>query len=100
MRIRWTLLALEQLEEIQDYIAEHDPGAAFDVTGKMIDRVEADLPLHPYLGRAGEHVPGTRELVIPGTPFIVVYRVREADDTVQVLRVRHGAQEWPPEDVD
>ncbi|MGI9303000.1 MAG: type II toxin-antitoxin system RelE/ParE family toxin [Gammaproteobacteria bacterium] len=98
MRIRWTLRALSQLDDIQDHIAEDNPRAAFDVTAKIFDRVETELPVHPYIGRAGEHVPGTRELVISGTPFIVVYRVSEDDDTVQILRVRHGAQKWPPED--
>jgi toxin ParE1/3/4 len=38
-------------------------------------------------------VPGTRELVVTGTPFIVVYRVEAA--TVVILRVLHGAQRWP-----
>ena len=39
-------------------------------------------------------VQGTRELVVPATPFIVVYRI-EATGVV-ILRVLHGAQKWPP----
>lgn len=35
----------------------------------------------------------TRELVITGTPFLIVYRV--ADGLVEILRVVHGAQKWP-----
>jgi toxin ParE1/3/4 len=38
-------------------------------------------------------VPSTRELVIAGTRFIVVYRIT---DNVEILRVLHTAQRWPP----
>jgi toxin ParE1/3/4 len=44
------------------------------------------------MGRPGR-VPGTRELVIPNTPFIVPYRV--VGNTIQVLRILHGARPWP-----
>ena len=93
MRTRWTSIALSQLEALQDYIAEDDPLAACEVATKILDRVELDLTANPSMRRPGEHVPGTRELVIVGTPYIVVYRI--ADDVIQVLRVRHGAQLWP-----
>ncbi len=46
------------------------------------------------MGRAGR-VPGTRELVISGTPYIVPYRVRGG--AVEVLRVFHAARRWPTE---
>jgi toxin ParE1/3/4 len=46
----------------------------------------------PDAGRAGR-VHGTRELVIADTPFILPYRVVE--NTVQILRVLHGARKWP-----
>jgi plasmid stabilization system protein ParE len=32
-------------------------------------------------------------LVIDRTPYIAAYRI--ADKTVRVLRLLHGAQEWP-----
>lgn len=46
----------------------------------------------PLSGRLGR-VPGTRELVIHHTPYIAVYAVD--DSVVRVLRVIHGAQQWP-----
>jgi len=47
---------------------------------------------HPNAGRPGR-VHGTRELVITDTPFILPYRV--VRNTVQILRVLHGARKWP-----
>ena len=38
---------------------------------------------------------GTRELVIARTPFVVVYRVRQKPERVEIIRVLHGAQKWP-----
>ena len=62
---------------------------------RLVEQIEEgmlQLFRHPNLGRAGR-VPGTRELVIAGTPFLVVYRL-EADRAV-VLTVLHGARRWP-----
>jgi toxin ParE1/3/4 len=44
------------------------------------------------IGRTGR-VPGTRELVIPCTLYIVPYRVRGA--TIEIARVYHSARRWP-----
>lgn len=56
------------------------------------------LQRFPESGRLGR-VEGTRELVVDRTPYIAAYRI--AGDTVRILRVLHGAREWPediPED--
>jgi len=41
-------------------------------------------------------VKDTRELPLPPLPFIVVYRVLERVDAVEIVKVIHGAQRWPP----
>ena len=43
----------------------------------------------PQIGKSGRY-PDTRELAVAGTPYIIVYRVR--DGGVVVLAVLHGAQ--------
>ena len=61
----------------------------------MVRRIwEAAMLLseHPDAGRAGR-VPGTRELIIGGTLFILPYRVKE--NTAQILRVLHSSRKWP-----
>jgi plasmid stabilization system protein ParE len=47
---------------------------------------------HPFAGPEGR-VKGTRELVVARTPYIVAYRIHEAE--IQILAVLHGAQRWP-----
>lgn len=46
----------------------------------------------PHLGRSGR-VPGTREMVVAGTPYIIPYRV--VNERLQILRVYHTSQRWP-----
>lgn len=61
----------------------------------MASRVREAVELlqeHPNLGRPGR-LAGTKELVISGTPFVAVYRVRKGE--VQILRLLHHAQRWP-----
>lgn len=41
------------------------------------------------MGRAGAR-PSTREFPIPGTPYLLIYRVRE--DNLEVLALLHGAR--------
>jgi toxin ParE1/3/4 len=50
------------------------------------------LAQYPDAGRQGR-VPGTRELVIADTPYLVAYRVKA--DRVLILRLFHHAQRWP-----
>jgi toxin ParE1/3/4 len=52
------------------------------------------LDVMPSRGRVGR-IPGTRELVVPGLPYIVLYEV--ADMAVQILHIYHGARNWPEE---
>jgi toxin ParE1/3/4 len=92
VRIVWLRTAERNLEEQLEYIGERDPRAA-DMLADKIAAGIAHLADHPHRGRPGR-VAGTRELVVPGTPYMVVYTV--GTDYVRIHRVLHGAQRWPP----
>ena len=91
MRVRWLRRTLRNLDEEAEYIARDDPDAAARIVDRIATSIER-LATHPALGRTGR-VPGTRELMLSGTPYVVPYRVR--DETVEILRVFHGARKWP-----
>lgn len=91
MQVRWLRRALESLTAQIEYIAQDNPTAASHAFEQIVSAVQ-QLAQHPAMGRAGR-VPGTRELVIPNTPFLVPYRVK--GETVIILRVFHGARRWP-----
>ena len=92
MNIIWSPEAIGDLVSLRAYIAEDDPAAARGVVLHIIHNVEQLLPNHPQMGRPSR-VPGTRELVIPKTPFVVPYRLQR--NVIQILRVYHGARRWP-----
>jgi toxin ParE1/3/4 len=91
MKIKWVRLALNGLDEAGEFIARDNPKAAGRVLKRIWDAVQM-LADQPHAGRAGR-VPGTRELVIAGTPFVIPYRV--AENTIQILRVLHAKRKWP-----
>ena len=91
MRVRWLDQAVEDLKAVRGYITRHNPSAAADIAQRIREAVQI-LGDYPAAGRAGR-VPNTRELVVSGTPYILPYRVRA--ETIEILRVLHGAQQWP-----
>jgi toxin ParE1/3/4 len=91
LRVKWIRRALRDLDEVEAYIARDNPAAAAE-TVLGIARAVSLLQEQPGIGRAGR-VPGTRELVIPDSSYIVPYRVK--DNIVQVLRVYHASRQWP-----
>jgi toxin ParE1/3/4 len=70
---------IHDLISLRADIAEHDPAAAKRVALHVLYCIEHLLSENPQLGAPGR-VPGTRELVIPKTPYIVPYRIRGDDD--------------------
>ena len=93
MNVLWLDRAEADLNEIFDYLADQEPAAAARTYQLINDRVSL-LADYPGLGRPGRVV-GTRELVIAQTPYVVAYTVDQTVEAVVVLRVLHGAREWP-----
>jgi toxin ParE1/3/4 len=91
MEIVWRSIALEDLEEARRYIMQDDPQAAERVRAAILSTVERIAEM-PHLGKPGR-VPGTRERIIPDTPYIAAYTV--IDHHVEILSVIHGARRWP-----
>ena len=92
MKPVWSAEAIDDLIALRAYIDDVDNAAAQRIALRIIDTVEKLLSENADIGRPGR-VPGTRELVIAKTPFIVPYRLQ--GETLQILRVLHGARRWP-----
>lgn len=91
MKVKWSRFAIDDRNDIFDYIESNSPQNALLVDERIRDQVRG-LSQFPEMGRPGR-VTRTRELVVSGTPFIVAYRA--FGDTVHVLRVLHSARRWP-----
>ena len=91
MEIVWRPIALEDLEQARQYVAEHNPRAADRQWGRILTAVER-LAVLPGIGRPGR-VEGTRELVVPRMPYIVAYTV--IGNEVMILSIIHSSRQWP-----
>ncbi len=91
-RIEWWPMAREDLRAIVQYIGRDNPAHAKRF-GKELREKTKPLARHPGLGRPGR-LPGIRELVAHPN-YIVFYRALAEGRTVQILRVKHAAQQMP-----
>ena len=91
MQIRWEEDALADLADLREYIAQDNPAAA-QKTAQRILEATALLLNHPLMGGPGR-IHNTRELVIPGCPYTIIYHATA--DTITILRVFHQARQWP-----
>jgi toxin ParE1/3/4 len=91
MKVVWLRTAVRNLDETATYIARDNPGAASRVVQRLRQATER-LARYPDSGRPGR-VAGTRELIVPGLPFILPYRVRQK--RIEILRVLHASRRWP-----
>ena len=91
MKRAWTPQARDDFLHIRAFVGADDPRAAVRLVGAILAATRR-LAETTHIGRPGR-IAGTRELVIPRTPYIVPYRLRGG--RVEILRVLHGARKWP-----
>lgn len=93
MKFVWTRVALSDFNHAYEWIAEDRVSSAVQIINR-IEEVTNALNRYPSMGRRGR-VNGTHELVIAGTPFILVYRLK--NKRIEVLSFLHTSRQWPDE---
>lgn len=94
MKVRFAPEAHADLAAIRDWIARDDERAARRVVVRIL-RAAAMFRQFPMLGPEGR-VPGTREFLVVGLPYRIVYRVASSDEVI-VLAVVHVRRRYPAE---
>jgi plasmid stabilization system protein ParE len=94
MKLRFSRRSLQQIREIQDFVAADNPQAAERIT-RRIEILAALLAKHPSIGRPTRYR-NTRVLSALPYPYLIFYTVDVPGNEVTVLRVRHMArrQDW------
>ncbi len=90
MKIVWSRRAIRHLVSLRAFIAKDSEQNAALVAQRILDAMDL-LQTNPGMGRPGRVV-GTRELVVPNTPYVIPYRVRR--DRLELVAVFHGRQKW------
>lgn len=91
MKIRWTEGANNNLGQVEGFIAQDNPPAAVVTVNKIIETAQM-LADYPTVGKRGRER-GTRELVVAGLPYIVIYTVLREE--LVILRVLHTSMKYP-----
>ena len=84
-------LFLSDLQEIVHYLSEHaGPDTASRIGNELLDRA-LEAGQKPFLGQPVRQRPGARKVL--RYPYLIYYDVNEARQTVEILRVWHGARD-------
>lgn len=89
-RLEFTRKAFRDIAGIEEWIAVDNPKAAQDVAASILKTAE-QLEVNPSLGRPGRE-DGTRELVLPKHPYILIYRLTA--QRIRVLAVLHQSRKY------
>jgi hypothetical protein len=93
-KCRWLSLSGQPLNQLA-FGRPSDPARTFALFPGRSTRIgvgQNKLATFPVSGRSGR-VSGTRELVVPNTPFIAAYAIDE--ERTVILALYYGAQHWP-----
>jgi toxin ParE1/3/4 len=90
MKILWSPLAIDRMEEISDFIAYDKPSAAHKWINSIFNKVEL-LKANPEMGRLVPEIetPSIRELIFGN--YRIIYR--HAGDSIKILTVRNCSQQ-------
>ena len=92
-RIEWTREAYKDFDRIEAFYAEFAPDYAVKIATRAF-ALTRHLGLHPNIGAIFDHEAGIRKWQVKASPFLLFYRVMP--EAVQILRIRHMAEDWKP----
>ena len=91
MKVRFTRLALDDLDRIHAYISRDNPIAASRIVTRLIDRA-LDLASAPYQGREADE-PGARVVVVPRFRYFIFYMIEGGE--IHITHIRHTSRRRP-----
>ena len=93
MKVKWTISAMRDRDDIGAYVSQDNPAAAIKLD-QSFEMAAVRLGRFPLSGRPGD-IDDTREW-IPHPSYRMVYTI--ADQELLILRIVHTARQWPPAD--
>ncbi len=93
-RIVWSQIAVGDLRQIVQFIAQDDAVAAANLADRILTRIEqaAELPFsHRAVPEKAEE--SIREIIL--RPYRIIYQVDDRRDAIHILRIWHAARGVP-----
>ena len=88
MRLRYTVTALRQIEQVLSYVEARSTQGAANIRQRILTAAVL-VQGHPYAGQATTR-PSVRRVVLSPYPYILFYRI--TGDEIIVMRLRHSAR--------
>ena len=92
MKLEYTHRFHDELRREYLFLCERNGEAAVRVRDLILQTIER-IERFPQLGRSWR-LPGTREIVVPGLPYLVIYELHT--DRIVILTLFHTSREYPP----
>lgn len=89
MKIKISLKAYEDLENIHDYTVQNWGVRQAEIYREAIDSKFRLLAHHPEIGRRVEGQPSARRFLV--NKHIIIYRI--TSDAIFIIRIRHSAED-------
>jgi plasmid stabilization system protein ParE len=93
-KVIWDDEAIGELGQAVRFIAPHNPAAARK-TGETILKKAGSLGTFPRLGKVFSKLNRDDVRKMPVPPYRIFYHIKDADRTVRILKVWHGARREP-----
>ena len=90
MKIIWTKNAVQDRDDIWDYLHAENPKAALEMDRRFTEAASR-ISQNPKIGPAGI-ISGTRE-IIPHSSYRLVYQLDP--DVIWIMALVHTARAWP-----
>lgn len=92
--IKWTRRASLDLSGIKAHIAQDQPAAAMREVGDILRKVDL-LVEFPQLGPVFRHTGDIEYRAVFSGNYRIIYRIRREGPVIDIITVRHGAQDEP-----
>ena len=94
VKIVWAPSSRADLRNLITYIAQEDPGSAERMGFRILEKAE-QASQFPSSGRIVPEfgISDIRELQLP--PYRIIYRIRESESLVEIVRVWHASRDRP-----
>jgi addiction module RelE/StbE family toxin len=91
LQVKFTHLALKDLDDGYNYIYSENPLAARQVIGRIEAAIQK-LREYPYIGRKGR-IADIYEFVVQDTPYIIVYTIDP--ERLKIVSILHSSRKFP-----
>ena len=93
-QVIWDDEAIAELGQTVRFIAMHNPSAARKTGATVLQKVGM-LGAFPRLGKVFQKLNRDDVREIPVPPYRVFYHIKDAEHSVRILKVWHGARQEP-----